>query len=210
MNLRTQCSPSCLNQFSWNDERFITKWILKEVGCEDAYWVRLIQDLFQRRALVKTVMNLRVREKTGIFWPAERLRASSAASETAKLLCFKFEIGWFLVKVVSLNLCWLLLLPYRPNPYFMRSTNQTSVVFPKSGSQNDSDTITHNSSWNTFRLCIDLYLDSSGAIQYRPETLLFGLWNVICVFVLLKYFIQVKIKLLANFHRTLFYTFIWC
>jgi hypothetical protein len=42
------------------DGRIILKWNLREVGCGGADWVDLAQDRDRWRALVYTVMNLRV------------------------------------------------------------------------------------------------------------------------------------------------------
>jgi hypothetical protein len=40
--------------------RIILKWMLKETRCDSAVWIQLAQDGIQWRALVNTVMDLRV------------------------------------------------------------------------------------------------------------------------------------------------------
>jgi hypothetical protein len=55
----------------WEDQRlrgWITlKWILREIGWDGMVWIDLPQDRDQRRALVSTVMNLRVPRNVGTF-----------------------------------------------------------------------------------------------------------------------------------------------
>jgi len=49
---------------AWNVARLYNG---KETGCEDIDWINLAQDRVQRRASVKTVMNLRVIQNTRNF-----------------------------------------------------------------------------------------------------------------------------------------------
>jgi hypothetical protein len=55
--------------------RIILKWILRKCGVRVRNWIRLNQDTDQWRALVNTVMNLRVPLKAGSFMAEQLLKA---------------------------------------------------------------------------------------------------------------------------------------
>jgi hypothetical protein len=54
----------CIQHFGWEalgvDGRITSRWILGEIGFGDVDWIRLAQYRDRWRALVNTVMNLRV------------------------------------------------------------------------------------------------------------------------------------------------------
>jgi hypothetical protein len=55
----------------WEDQDVgvwtILKWILRGIGWDGVYWIDLAQDRDQWRALVNTVLNLRVPKNAGEF-----------------------------------------------------------------------------------------------------------------------------------------------
>jgi hypothetical protein len=57
-----------IGRILWNDLGN-EKWVrdLREMGCEGVDWIHVVQDRDQWRAVVNTVMNLRVPYKAGNF-----------------------------------------------------------------------------------------------------------------------------------------------
>jgi hypothetical protein len=51
-------------------ERIVIKMDLKEVGCEDVYWIHLAQHTTPSQVLMSTVMNLWVSEMVGNVLPS--------------------------------------------------------------------------------------------------------------------------------------------
>jgi hypothetical protein len=58
----------------------------KESGCEGTDWMHLVECRVQWRALVNTVMNLRVRYKSGNIWLTGRLLAPEDGMDSVKSL----------------------------------------------------------------------------------------------------------------------------
>jgi hypothetical protein len=83
---------------------------LEETGSEGVDWIHLAQDRDQWRALVNTVMNLRVHNMLGISWVDEQLLASQEGFSCMELVkrisqsvsyLFNYSLGRF----VSLLIC---------------------------------------------------------------------------------------------------------
>jgi hypothetical protein len=78
--------PLGRSRHGWEDNNKID---LKETGCGGTAWIHLVQDKDQRRALVNTVMNLRVPQNVGEFLRAERLVDFERLSSMELVLCLQ-------------------------------------------------------------------------------------------------------------------------